>query len=97
MPTATLEKFTVCPETSTKLSLESIGHFHSWAYKLGKLKINKTQAPQSLGLLCLQEPPLHYTLNILGKRKMDKEVGVLMYNGISLSHEIHVIRLVAAR
>ena len=31
------------------------------------------------------------------KRKMDKEVVVLMYNGISLSHEIHVIRLVAAR
>ena len=41
--------------------------------------------------------PLHYTLNILGKRKMDKEVVVLMYNGISLSHEINVIRLVAAR
>ena len=37
------------------------------------------------------------TLNILGKRKMDKEVVVLMYNGISLSHEINVIRLVAAR
>ena len=35
-----------------KHSLESIGHFHSWAYKLGKLKISKTQAPQSLGLLC---------------------------------------------
>ena len=33
----------------------------------------------------------------LGKRKMDKEVVVLMYNGISLSHEINVIRLVAAR
>ena len=32
-----------------------------------------------------------------GKRKMDKEVVVLMYNGISLSHEINVIRLVAAR
>ena len=31
------------------------------------------------------------------KRKMDKEVVVLMYNGISLSHEINVIRLVAAR
>ena len=29
-----------------------LGHFHSWAYKLGKLKISKTQAPQSLGLLC---------------------------------------------
>ena len=28
---------------------------------------------------------------------MDKEVGVRMYNGISLSHEINVIRLVAAR
>ena len=28
---------------------------------------------------------------------MDKEVGVLMYNGISLSHEINVIRLVVAR
>ena len=28
---------------------------------------------------------------------MDNEVVVLMYNGISLSHEIHVIRLVAAR
>ena len=28
---------------------------------------------------------------------MDKEVVVLMYNGISLSHEINVIRLVAAR
>ena len=37
---------------SKKHSLESIGHFHSWAYKLGKLKISKTQAPQSLGLLC---------------------------------------------
>ena len=34
---------------------------------------------------------------VLGKRKMDKEVVVLMYNGISLSHEINVIRLVAAR
>ena len=97
MPTATLEKCTVCPETSKKHSLGSIGHFHSWAYKLGKLNISKTQAPQSLGLLCGQEPPLHYTLNILGKRKMDKEVVVLMYNGISLSHEINVIRLVAAR
>ena len=52
MPTATLDKCTVCPETSKKHSLESIGHFHSWAYKLGKLKISKTQAPQSLGLLC---------------------------------------------
>ena len=31
------------------------------------------------------------------QRKMDKEVVVLMYNGISLSHEINVIRLVAAR
>ena len=97
MPTATLEKCTVCPETSKKHSLESIGHFPSWAYKLGKLKIRKTQAPQSLGLLCGQEPPLHYTLNILGKKKVDKEVVVLMYNGRSLSHEIHVIRLVAAR
>ena len=97
MPTATLEKCTLCHETSKKHSLESIGHFHSWAYKLGKLKISKTQAPQSLGLLCGQELPSHYTLNILGKRKMDKEVGVLMYNGISLSHEINVIRLVAAR
>ena len=29
--------------------------------------------------------------------EVDKEVGVLMYNGISLSHEINVIRLVAAR
>ena len=29
--------------------------------------------------------------------KPDKEVVVLMYNGISLSHEINVIRLVAAR
>ena len=28
---------------------------------------------------------------------MDKEVVVLMYNGISFSHEINVIRLVAAR
>ena len=28
---------------------------------------------------------------------MDKEVVVLMYNVISLSHEINVIRLVAAR
>ena len=28
---------------------------------------------------------------------MDKEVVVLMSNGISLSHEINVIRLVAAR
>ena len=37
---------------SKKLTLQSIGHFHSWAYKLGKLKISKTQAPQSLGLLC---------------------------------------------
>ena len=35
-----------------KHSLESKGHFHSWAYKLGKLKISKTQAPQSLRLLC---------------------------------------------
>ena len=51
----------------------------------------------SLVLLWLQETPLHYTLNILGKRKMDKEVVVLMYNGISLRHEINVIRLVAAR
>ena len=44
--------------------------------------------------------PVHtlpYTLNILGKRKLDKEVVALMYNGISLSHEINVIRLVAAR
>ena len=96
LPTATLEKCTVCSETSKKLSLESIGPFHSWAYKLGKLKIRKTQAPQSLGLLCWQEPPFRYTLNIPGKRKMDKEVLVLMYNGISLSHEINVIRLVAA-
>ena len=30
MPTATLEKCTVCSETSKKHSLESIGHFHSW-------------------------------------------------------------------
>ena len=30
------------------------------------------------------------------KTKMDKEVVELMYNGISLSHEINVIRLVAA-
>ena len=86
----------VCPETSKKHSLESIGHFHSWVYKLGKLKINKTQAPQSLGLFCFQEPPLRYTLNIPGKRKMDKEVVVLMYNGIWLIHEINVIRLLAA-
>ena len=28
---------------------------------------------------------------------MDEEVVVLMYNGISLRHEINVIRLVAAR
>ena len=96
MPTATLEKCTVCAETSKKHSLESIGHFHSWAYQLGKLKISKTQAPQTLGLLCSQEPPLHYTLNIPATRKMDKEVVVLMYNGISLSLEINVIRLVAA-
>ena len=95
MPTATLEKCTECAETSKKHSLESIGHIHSWAYKLGKLKISKTKAHQSLGLLCSQEPPLHYTLNIPGKRKMDKEVVVLMYNGISLRHEINVIRLVA--
>ena len=40
-----------------KHSMESIGHFHSWAYKLGKLKISKTQAPQSLGLLGGQETP----------------------------------------
>ena len=30
------------------------------------------------------------------KEKLDKEVVVLMHNGISLSHEIIVIRLVAA-
>ena len=30
------------------------------------------------------------------KRKMDKELVVLIYNGISLSHEINVIRLLAA-
>ena len=96
LPTATLEKCTVCAETSKKHSFESIGHFHSWAYQLEKLKISKTQAPQSLGLLCWQEPRLHYTLNIQAKRKMDKEVVVLMYNGISLRHEINVIRLVAA-
>ena len=96
MPTATLEKCTVCPETSKKHSLESIGHFHSWAYKLGNLKISKTQALQSLRLFYRQEPPLYYTLNIVRKRKMDKEVVVLMYNGISLGHEINVIRLVAA-
>ena len=96
LPTATLEKCTLCHETSKKHSLESIGHFHSWAYKLGKVKINKIQAPQSLGLLCLQEPPIRYTLNISGKRKMDTEVVVLMYNGISLSYEINVIRLIAA-
>ena len=64
--------------------------------EIGKIKISKPQAPQSLGLLCGQEPPLRYTLNIPGKRKMDKEGVVLMYNGISLSHEINVIRLVAA-
>ena len=38
MPTATREKCTVCPETSKKNSLESIGHFYSWAYKLGKAR-----------------------------------------------------------
>ena len=96
LPKATLEKCTVCPETSKKHSLETIGYFHSWVYKLGKLKISKTQEPQSLGLLCWPEPPLHYTLHILGKRKVDKELVVLMYNGISLSHGINVIRLVAA-
>ena len=41
-----------CVLKPKKHSLESIGHFHSWAYKLGKLKISKTQALQSLGLLC---------------------------------------------
>ena len=46
-------------------------------------------------LLTITSTSLH--LNILGKRKMDKEVVVLMYNGISRSHEINVIRLVAAR
>ena len=96
LPRATLEKCTVCPATSKIHSLESIGHFHSWVYKLGKLKISKTQAPQSLGLLCWQEPPVHYTLNIPRKRKMDKEVVDILYNGISLSHYINVIRLVAA-
>ena len=63
---------------------------------MGKVKIDKTQAPQSLGLLCLQEPPLQYNLNMPEMRKMDKEVVVLMYNGISLSHGISDIRLVAA-
>ena len=86
LPTATLEKCTVCPETSKKLSLQSIGHFHSWAYILWKPNIDRTQAPQCLGLLCLPEPRLGYPLNIPGKRKMDKEVVVLMYNGILLSH-----------
>ena len=43
-----------------------------------------------------KQPQLRYTLNIPGKRKMDKEAVVIMYNGISLSHEINVIRLVAA-
>ena len=95
MPTATLEKCTVCSETSKKHSLESIGHFHSWAYILEKPKIHRTQAPRLL-LLCLQQPRFGYNLKVLGKRKMDKEVVVLMYKGISLSHEINVIRLVAA-
>ena len=74
LPKATLEKCTVCPETSKKHSLETIGYFHSWVYKLGKLKISKTQEPQSLGLLSWQEPPLHFTLNILGKKKMIKKL-----------------------
>ena len=92
---ATLEKCMVFPKTS-KNQLQSIRHFHSGAYILRKPKIDRTQAPQNLGLLCLQGPQLQYTLNIPWKRKMDKEVVVFMYNGISLSQEINVIRLVAA-
>ena len=64
------------------------------------VQIGKTKNQQDTGtpkFRAAQDPPLHYTLNILGKRKVDNEVVVLMYNGISLSHEIHVIRLVAAR
>ena len=76
--------------------LKTIRHFHSWGNIFGNTKIDRTQAPQSLGLLCLQEPWLGYTLNIPGKRKMDKKFVVLMYNGMTLSHKINVIRLVAA-
>ena len=56
MPTATLEKCTVCPETSKKYSLESIGHFPSWAYKLGKLKISKTGTPRFRAALLRRIP-----------------------------------------
>ena len=67
-----------------------------------KQKTKKTdgQNPRTNGKSKAIETKSHkegYTYILIKKRKMDKEVVVLMYNGISLSHEINVIRLVAAR
>ena len=45
---------------------------------------------------CLQDLRLVSNINVLGRKKMDKEDVALMYNGILLSHEMNEIRPVAA-
>ena len=64
---------------------------------LGELEIKKTEKPPNLGLHCLQEPQLVYTLNIPGNIKLVQKIVVLTYDGIYLSHEINVIRPVEAK
>ena len=45
---------------------------------LGKTKkIDKTQAPQSLGLLCLEMPRFGYNLHVLGRKKWIKKMWYL--------------------
>ena len=63
---------------------------------VGKTKNQQDTGTPKFRAALLTRPPLHYKLNIPAKRKTDKEVVVLMYNGISFSHEINVISLVAA-
>ena len=87
MPTATLEKWTVCPETYKKTQLREHRALPLMGVEIGKTKNQQDTGTPKFTAALLTNTPLHYTLNILGKRKLDKELVVLMYNGISLSHE----------
>ena len=68
LPTFTLDKCIVFTKAS-KNELQSTGHLHSWTYILGKTKMGRTQARQSLPPLCLKDPRLGYNINVSGGKK----------------------------
>ena len=77
LPPATLEKCMLYLKTSKKQSYRTYSTSPHGRISWENQKIDKTQAPQSLGLLYLEIPRFGYNLHVLGRKKWRKKMWYL--------------------